>query len=79
MEPLSPEQRHDILKADSCFIPIIFRKKRQVYLVHLQAKALKVTVYTSNKYDDDQDSSDRENKELNSIRSEGAFQSMSPA
>ena len=35
MDPLSAEQQRDILKADSCFIPIVFKKKRQVYLVHL--------------------------------------------
>ena len=50
-------------------------------MVHLQAKALKVTVYTSDKYNDDQDSSDQNNKEFNSMQSEGAIPGsmLSPA
>ena len=47
--------------------------------MHLKAKALKVTVYTSSKYDDDQESSDQNNREFHSKASEGAFYSMSPA
>ena len=81
MNPLSQELKREILRADSCFIPILFKKKQQVYMVHLQAKALKVVVYTSDKYNDDQDSSDQNNKEFNSMQSEGAIPGsmLSPA
>ena len=35
---LSEEERKEIAESDSVFIPIILDKKKQVYMVHMQAK-----------------------------------------
>ena len=66
-EPLTPEQRAGIAESDSCFIPIVLDRKRQVYLVHLQAKKMKVTVFTSDEYEDESNSEDSDAKEFTHV------------
>ena len=66
-EPLTPEQRAGIAESDSCFIPIVLDKKKQVYLVHLQAKKMQVTVFTSDEYEDDSQSEQSDAKEFTHV------------